>query len=73
MFKSLTLIAVAVATLVPAASFAAPVQRCHGPNGRFVRCPAASPTPAPAIGRTGNRCRLHGRFTSCSTPGAVHG
>ena len=67
MLKSLTLIVAAV-MLAPAASFAA--APCRDAHGHFMRCPAATPTPAPAHP---NRCRLHGRFTSCSTPGATHG
>ena len=69
MRKSLTLIVAAV-MLTPATALAA--APCRDAHGHFTRCPAATATPA-ATAAHPNRCRLHGRFTGCSTPGATHG
>jgi hypothetical protein len=56
--------------LIAAASvalFSSPVvaaTRCHGPNGKFIKCPPAKPAPAA-------RCRnASGHFAKCGTPGA---
>jgi hypothetical protein len=56
------LIAVGAAMLVASPSYAA-AARCHGPNGKFIKCPPAKPAPAA-------RCRnAQGHFAKCGTPG----
>lgn len=55
------LIAAAV-MMVGTTAFAA--KPCHGPNGKFIKCPAAKPAPAA-------KCRnAKGHFAKCGTPGA---
>jgi hypothetical protein len=52
---------VAAAALVATPAFAAP---CRDARGKFIKCPAARSAAAP------KRCRLHGKFAKCTTPGA---
>jgi hypothetical protein len=62
MFRfALALVAVAV---VASPSMAA--TRCHGPNGKFIKCPPPKATTTPA-----KKCRAaNGKFAKCGTPGA---
>jgi hypothetical protein len=61
MFGKLLFAAASVALLASPVIAAKP---CHGPNGKFIKCPAAKP--APAV-----RCKAaNGKFAKCGTPGA---
>jgi len=52
------------AMLFASPSFAAN-KPCHGPNGKFIRCPAKAAPAAP------KKCRnAKGHFAKCGTPGS---
>jgi hypothetical protein len=56
------IIAATALTLFASPSFAA--KPCHGPNGKFIKCPAAKAAPAA-------KCRnAKGHFAKCGTAGA---
>lgn len=53
----------ALATLSFAAAAPVLAAPCKDAKGKFVKCPAK-----PAAGA--KRCKLHGKFAKCGTPGA---
>ncbi|MBS0479451.1 MAG: hypothetical protein JSR79_09140 [Proteobacteria bacterium] len=50
-------LALAVASLSATPALAAP---CKDAKGKFIKCPEKKPV----------RCKLHGKFAKCGTPGA---